>query len=382
MKLQKARNPASKEAVSMSRYPENTPKIPNIDEIIEAAPQNRLIQFTMMKMNLKLFFALNPVCSVSGGSDSDTMLDIIERVRCGRKVTYVFFDTGIEYAATLRHLDDLEAKYGVEIVRRKATVPVPLGCKHYGLPFFSKRVSQDIDRLQKHGFQWEDEPFEVLLERYPHCKSSLKWWCNAWVLDNGKESKYNIKTKKYLKEFMMEHPPDFEISDKCCQGAKKDTGEKFDVDFDVGMKILGLRRAEGGVRATAYTSCFSVDADGMSNYRPLWFWSDEDKAEYKEFYGLTYSDCYEVWGFRRTGCAGCPFNSRFEDEVATMEQYEPKLAAAVKNIFGPSYEYTRAYRKYKAARMAQDKLKGQTTLDEAVNAQNDELESEDEDNEI
>ena len=56
------------------------------------------------------------------------MLDLLERVRGNRKVTYVFFDTGIEYRATLRHLDDLEAKYGIEIVRRKAKKPVPMVC--------------------------------------------------------------------------------------------------------------------------------------------------------------------------------------------------------------------------------------------------------------
>lgn len=33
----------------------------------------------------------NPVCSISGGSDSDVMLDLLERVRAGRKITYVFF---------------------------------------------------------------------------------------------------------------------------------------------------------------------------------------------------------------------------------------------------------------------------------------------------
>ena len=148
-----------------------------VDEaVLNAAPENELIRNTMKKADLLLNSYKNPVCSVSGGSDSDVMLDLLERVRGNRKVTYVFFDTGIEYRATLRHLDDLEAKYGIEIVRRKAKKPVPVGCKEYGVPFFSKEISQKISYLQAHGFQWENESFEVLNERYTGCKAGLKWW--------------------------------------------------------------------------------------------------------------------------------------------------------------------------------------------------------------
>lgn len=89
-----------------------------MEEIIEGAPNNPLIQNTLLKMDLKLRYYRNPVCSVSGGSDSDIMIDIIERVRGDRPVTYVFFDTGIEYEATKRHLDDSETKYGIKIERR------------------------------------------------------------------------------------------------------------------------------------------------------------------------------------------------------------------------------------------------------------------------
>lgn len=334
----------------------------NMDKVIEAAPQNPLIQNTMMKMDMKLTYYRNPVCSISGGSDSDIMMDIIERVRGNRPVTYVFFDTGIEYAATKRHLDDLETKYGIEIVRRKAVVPVPRGCREYGLPFLSKQVSEFIDRLQKHRFQWENEPFEALIERYPGCQSALRWWCNAKCED----SSYNINSLAYLKEFMIKNPPPIKISNKCCNGAKKSTSHLLDVEFDPGMKILGLRRAEGGVRATTFTSCFDCDDDKkIANYRPLWFWSDADKDEYKAHYGVTYSDCYEVYGMTRTGCAGCPFNSRFEDALKVVAQYEPQLYKAANKIFGAAYEYTRAYREYRDKRKAEEKLHGQTVLEGA-----------------
>lgn len=64
-------------------------------------------------------FYNNVICSISGGSDSDIMLDIIYRVDEQKKVTYVWFDTGLEYKATKEHLKYLEDRYGIEIRRER-----------------------------------------------------------------------------------------------------------------------------------------------------------------------------------------------------------------------------------------------------------------------
>lgn len=58
--------------------------------VLNAAPENELIRNTMKKADLLLNSYKNPVCSISGGSDSDVMLDLLERVRNGRKITHVF----------------------------------------------------------------------------------------------------------------------------------------------------------------------------------------------------------------------------------------------------------------------------------------------------
>lgn len=177
----------------------------------------------------------NPVCSISGGSDCDVMLDLLERVRAGRKITYVFFDTGIEYQATKNHLNDLEARYGIEIVRRRAKKPVPVGCKEYGVPFFSKEIAQKISYLQAHGFQWENESFEALNERYTGCKAGLKWWTD----ENGERSKFSIYRHTGMKEFMLSTPPEFAISDKCCNGAKKNSSAEFLKECNATICIVG-----------------------------------------------------------------------------------------------------------------------------------------------
>lgn len=148
------------------------------------------------------------MCSISGGSDSDVILDIVHKVdESINQIDFFFFDTGLEYEATKKHLDELEEKYKIQIRREKPKMSIPLACKTYGVPFLSKWISECIHRLQNHKFEFKDESFEVLLNK--HCKelsvneafskgklkkgvsmqfgkywrgcvSALRWWCNQW----------------------------------------------------------------------------------------------------------------------------------------------------------------------------------------------------------
>lgn len=292
----------------------------------------------------------NVACSISGGSDSDIMLDIVSKLDTDKKVHYVFFDTGIEMSATKKHLDYLENRYGIEIERVKAEVPVPVGVKKYGYPFISKDFSEMIMRLQNHGFKWEDKPYDELVKEYPNCKSALKWWCNK------KSGSQNIDTKPYLKEFMILNPPRIPISQRCCMGAKKNPSKHYEKENGVDITFLGIRKSEGGSRAVAYKSCFHDDGKRVMHF-PLFWFKEADKEAYEKACGIVHSDAYTVYGCKRTGCAGCPFGTGFEDELKMLEEYEPNLYKAVCNIFGPAYEYTRAYRKFRDAKKAEEKTK-------------------------
>ena len=262
------------------------------------------------------------------------------------EVHYCFYDTGIEFAATKRHLEYLEEKYGIKIERFKADVPVPLGVKKYGVPFLSKRVSQYISRLQKHGFMWEDESFEKLSLKYPRCRAALRWWCNAW----GENSMINIGYNRWLKEFLIDNPPDFPISDGCCNGAKKNTAHKVEKIINPELNCQGIRKAEGGARSTSYSSCFDEVNCGCSRFRPIFWFKNEDKKAYESTFKVCHSDCYTKYGLTRTGCACCPFGKNFEQELEAARIYEPNLYAAANRIFGQSYEYTRKYYQYRAER--------------------------------
>ena len=286
-------------------------------------------------------------CSISGGSDSDIILDICTKFDFAKKIRYVWFDTGLEYQATKDHIKELEKKYGIEIERRKAIKPIPVVCKEYGLPFLNKFAAEQIERLQKHNFTWEDKPLEKLLETYPNCKSSIYWWCNAYKYmgDRPGNSSHNIGHNKWLKEFLILNPPTFKISAECCSWAKKKVGKRYDKEHNVELKIVGVRKSEGGIRASHYTSCFGEEKN-LDSFRPIFWYRNVDKKEYETLFGVTHSECYTKYGFTRTGCVCCPFARDFDSELEAIEKYEPKLYKAANFIFGESYEYTRKYRAF------------------------------------
>lgn len=329
-------------------------KANSLNELLDKCPKNQVIGDNLIKAWAKInsLKYKKIVCSISGGSDSDIMIDIVWRCDKNNKVDYVWFDTGLEYQATKEHLKYLENKYDIEIKIKKAIKPIPTSCKVYGGPFISKNVSEMISRLQKHKFKWEDESLDNLLRKYCKwdekkkdwigCKGALMWWCNE-----NQSPRFCIKFNKYLKEFLIANSPTNNYSSKCCLYAKKNVIYKMLNEGAYDLNISGIRKYEGGIRGTAYKSCFD-DENGnrYDNYRPIFWYTNQDKLDYEIAYDIEHSRCYSEYGLKRTGCVGCPFGRDFEFELQIIQEHEPKLFKAVNNIFGESYDYTRKYRKF------------------------------------
>ena len=311
-------------------------------------------------------------CSYSGGSDSDILLHLIEQVReiYGLPpVDYYFFNTGLEMDATKRHVKEMAEKYNVKITTVRPKKNIVLATREYGLPFVSKIMSSGLEVVQKKNIplsiadeyaQAEDKVAKrkELKERYPKSEQAINFLC---CCNSKGEERPNIQlvinSSKYMLDFIKEHPIPFKVSNKCCDICKKQPAHDIQKKYD--MTITGERRDEGGMRSVPRkdntTMCFSETADGTFRLRPLFYVTDKDKAWYKEYYGLRYSDAYEIYGLKRTGCCGCSISSRAVEDLEKIREYEPGLVKAAWNVFGDSYRYRQAYNEYKEKRKQQEK---------------------------
>lgn len=112
----------------------------NLFEIIKNAPEtSQLITDSIVITHSKLQQYNKILCSVSGGSDSDILIDLCQKFDDANKITYAFFDTGLEFRATKEHIEYLENRYNIHIECVKAIKPIPSCCKKYGQPFISKQ---------------------------------------------------------------------------------------------------------------------------------------------------------------------------------------------------------------------------------------------------
>lgn len=266
----------------------------------------------------------NAICSYSGGSDSDIMIDLIERTREVFNlppVKYAFFNTGLEMRVTRDHVKRTAKKYGVEIQEYRPKINIVRTSRIYGIPFVSKIMSAGLSGWQKKGIplsiadeynQAEDKfaKRQELKERYPGCESVINFLC---CCNTSGEPRPNIQlvinSSKYMRDFIRDCP----------------------------------------------TMCFTETAEGQFRLRPLYYVSDADKAWYKDYYDIRYSDAYEVYGLTRTGCCGCPISYKAVEDLEKIRPYEPNVVKAAWNIFGASYEYRAKYNEYKRGRMEKER---------------------------
>jgi 3'-phosphoadenosine 5'-phosphosulfate sulfotransferase (PAPS reductase)/FAD synthetase len=284
-------------------------------------------------------------------------------------IKYVFFNTGLEMKATRDHVKATAEKYCIEIETIRPKINIVQASRRYGIPFVSKIMSAGLEEWQKKGVPLSigDEYAEAknkiakrqeLRERYPHCESLINFLCCCNAAGEPRPNiQLVINSSKYMLDFIKTSPPDFKISAKCCDYCKKQIAHRVQKSYE--MIITGERRDEGGMRSVPRKDntalCFGETANGQYRLRPLYYVSDADKAWYKEYYGIRYSNAYEVYGLTRTGCCGCPISYKAVEDLEKIRPYEPNVVKAAWSIFGKSYEYRQMYNSYKAHRTAEEK---------------------------
>jgi len=307
------------------------------------------------------------ICSYSGGSDSDLMLHLIDTVRQAFNlppIQYCFFNTGLEMDATKRHVHKMEELYGIDISGYKPKKNIVLATREYGQPFVSKIMSAGLEGVQKKNIPLsiadeyansEDKATKraELKARYPGSETTINFLCGCNSAGEPRpDIQLVINSSRYMLDFIKENPIPFKVSNKCCDYCKKHVARVAQKGFE--MVITGERRAEGGMRSVPRkdntSMCFSETSNGQYRLRPLYYVSDADKQWYKDYHNIKYSDAYEVYGLKRTGCCGCSISSKAVEDLEKIKPFEPDLVKAAWSIFGDSYRYRQQYNDYKKKR--------------------------------
>lgn len=241
------------------------------------------------------------------------MSELIDLALPGNDIPRVYADTGIELNMVKNYVLK-KAETDSRIVILKPSKPIKQLLEEKGYPFKSKMHSKWLDYYQRKGM-------------IPSVKN---------YLGIGEKDIYHSCPKKLKYQFSEDFK--IRVSDKCCEELKEKPLKNYEKESGRTIGITGVMREEKGRRL--FANCLSFyNKKHPSRFQPLVAVSKEWEDWFIEEYGVELCDIYkEPYCFPRTGCKGCPFAIRLQDELNTLEKYFPGERKQCEKIFGPVYE--------------------------------------------
>lgn len=271
----------------------------------------------------------NAYVSYSGGKDSTVLSKLIDVALPGNKIPRVFINTGIEFNELVHHVREM-AKEDSRIIEIKSGVNIKAMLEENGYPFKSKEHSHKLELLQK--------------------GSKAKSIISYFTVDPVKRTNHNCP---HILAYQANGFDKFKVSDKCCTILKKRPAELWSKENKRPIAIIGIRAAEGGQRANK-TSCLYYQRSKLKKFSPLLVCSDLFIDRFIESFGIKLCKLYSApYNFQRTGCKGCPFNIKLQEELETLGKFFPTERKQCEIIFAKVYE---EYRNLKY-RLKDDHLK-------------------------
>ena len=238
----------------------------------------------------------NAYISFSGGKDSVILSHLIDKALPNNKIPRVYANTGIEYNDMVKFVKGIAAKDDRFIIlNQKKNIRQTLDT--YGYPFKSKEHSLRVDQFNK--------------GRNPNY---IKKYINGYDYNAGKESRF-VCPKKLLYQFKEKGKYNF--SNLCCYKLKKALMKKWQKDNNKTMVITGMKNEEGGNRARL--GCLT---NNNKMFHPLIVVSDEWESEFIKRNNIQLCKLYyEPYNFERTGCKGCPFSLKLQENLNRIYIY-------------------------------------------------------------
>lgn len=250
--------------------------------------------------------------SFSGGKDSTSLHYLIDEAIPNNRIPRVYCDTGIEYDLIKKFVYEMKSKDD-RIYIIKPTKNVKSTLEQYGYPFKSKEHSHVLDIYQRNGII-----------------HSVKRYLND---NRGKFKCPDCLKYQFTSQFNLY------VSDKCCLKLKKEPFKKWQKENNKTITITGMMSSEGGTRE-AIKSCIITDNKGNINkFHPLIKVSNEWEDWYIQSRNIQLCELYyPPYSFERTGCKGCPYALKLEEQLEVMERLLPSERKQCELIWKPVYE--------------------------------------------
>ena len=271
-------------------------------------------RITKIKSVIEEYGEENFYISFSGGKDSTVLSALVDMAIPDNKIPRVYSDTGIEYNMIRQFVfQKMDSDERFIAIQPRVTIKQML--EKEGYPFKSKEHSLYVSEYQRMGER------SAYYDRY--------------LFPESKRKRYGCpKILRY--QFTPEF--DLKISKKCCDELKKKPLKKWMKENDKTFCITGMIREEGGSRNNI--SCINLKQKIFHPLAPVTkAWEEWLISEYN----IDICDIYkEPYNFDRTGCKGCPFAIKLQEELDTLEKYFPNERKQCEIIWKPVYdEYRR-----------------------------------------
>lgn len=129
------------------------------------------------------------------------------------------------------------------------------------------------------------------------------------------------------------------ISSKCCDKLKKEPANKWSKENNKTVVITGMLKEEGGVRNNV--SCITIDSKTgkLKRFHPLSIITKSWEDWYANLRNIRFCKLYyPPYNFERTGCKGCPFNTKLDKDLFFMRTLLPAEARQCEIIWEPVYK--------------------------------------------
>lgn len=272
--------------------------------------------------------------SFSGGKDSTVLSALVDMAIPGNKIPRVYANTGIEYDM-IRKFVESKAEVDDRFVIIKPKVPIKKMLEEEGYPFKSKEHSVYVKKYQRGGLNYKSDRAYTQLEPTLSGRPIMRA-CPRILM-------YQFTDENKLK-----------ISDACCERMKEKPMETWSKENGRPYHISGIMREEDGRRKQSQCLAFH---GGKIAFNPLVQITKDWEEWFIEKYDIEICDLYKPpYNFRRTGCKGCPFALRPQEELDTIEKFFPNERKQCEIIWKPVYdEYRRlGYRLRKEYHEEQD----------------------------